>query len=80
MNKDEALRYIEEGQDFDLVDIEDMINQIFSEFDNRICENCKYHMNYSENTLNIDSVNDKYCTKIGINTPDYFGCNRFKRK
>ena len=62
------------------VKIDELINEIYSEFENNICENCIHHMNYTEDCECIDSYNDTYCNMIGINTPDYFGCNEFERK
>ena len=56
-----------------------VIDDIYDDLESRTCDNCKFHQNYNEESSgNIDSTNDKYCNMIGINTPSYFGCNRFE--
>ena len=57
-----------------------VVEEIYNDFEGRVCENCEYHHNYHEDTASIDGCNDSYCNRIGINTPSYFGCNKFKRR
>ena len=52
-----------------------LINEIYDNFDNRICKNCKY---FGYNAC----YNDNICDTNGdyIITEEDFGCNRFKRE
>ena len=81
MTREKIKKYIEEK--FAFLAISDafmVVDKIFDDIESKTCENCKYHQSYSEDTLNIDGCNDTYCNRIGVNTPSYFGCNKFERK
>jgi len=63
----------------DLLVLYPVLKNFLNDLESRTCDNCKFHQNYNEESSgNIDSTNDKYCNMIGINTPSYFGCNRFE--
>ncbi len=65
----------------DLARVDKLINQIYDDFENRTCGNCKYYKeegSYCENEENEVFEFDNY-KKMKI--PDWkFGCNRFERK
>lgn len=88
MTKEEALEIIERNRykghygegDFYASDAENLIDAVFDDFESRTCGNCEYHSFYHEDTLSVCCADDLYCNRLGINTPEFFGCNKFKRK
>ncbi len=53
----------------------EIVNEIFDDFENRICRNCKYFIKTKRELLCSNPVNYDY-----IITNKNFGCNRFERK
>jgi hypothetical protein len=52
--------------------ITDVINRIYTDFESRICENCKY-------SEDIEKSYER-CEELGINIGRDFGCNLFEPK
>lgn len=81
MTREEALLarennyYSTVGQENTTDDVEDLINQIYDDFDSRICKNCKYWQDYTD-TLSICCNGT---LEFRIATPKNFGCNKFER-
>ena len=49
---------------------EDLIDEIYNDFENRICKNCKYGNNF---------YTDINCTKLSLTVESDFSCNKFER-
>ena len=86
MTKDKALNKVKDlvclgksAEYFDKVllidDVTNLINQIYDDFDSRICKNCKYWKKYVNTSLCNEGTLD-----FIIETNEDFGCNKFERR
>jgi len=54
---------------------ENIVDEVYNDFESRICKNCKYFIKIKKRLLCSHPINYDY-----IITDENFGCNRFERK
>ena len=79
MTKEDALmKVLKERDEEDKIHyskVYEIVNEIFDDFENRICRNCKYLIRTKKGLLCSHPINYDY-----IITDESFGCNKFERK
>ena len=90
MDKDEAIKYVKEfstdsanifGYAIDESDVDEFINQIYSDFDKQCCDNCKYFTDDVDLEGQITNICDR---PSGVmewkEVPFNFYCNQYEKR
>jgi len=74
LKKDRVIEYSDDSYVYNILEADDRINEIYDDFESRVCENCKFYK--------VDKL-DKHlapCSMWGISTRDEMSCKMFERK
>jgi len=64
----------------DLVEVDELISQIYNDFENRLCKNCKWkHKGQYEDEFWCVNPKNSIIAEDGMFVTEDFGCNRFER-
>ena len=58
--------------------VENLVNKIYGDFENRTCENCNYY-ELRKRDSHSEKFDKPWCFKLCETVSIDFGCNKFKR-